>query len=245
MRSEEYEHLSKAENRLWWFRAMRLFLARLLPPQPHGGASVLDIGCGTGGLLASLSSSAYRPIGLDFSAVALGYAGEKTNRGLVRASANHIPFKSAFDLVISVDVLEVGSVDPEKLAAGALRALKPGGHGLFVMAAHQWLLSEHDRAVNSVRRYNLSQMRSLFSASGARILRATYLFFLVFPLVALRKLINPSRKEDNRNPVSDVKIPPAVVNGPLYGICWLEAQLLSRLNMPIGSSVAVLVKKDG
>ncbi len=244
MQAKEYERLDRAEEKLWWFRALRLFLRRLLPAARRG-QHALDIGCGTGGLLQQLGAANYETSGIDFSNVALGFAQRRAAGGLAQASANQLPFRdAAFDLVTCIDLLEVVSVEPERLVAEALRVLKPGGCGLFVMAAHQWLLSEHDRAVSSVRRYNLSQMRELFASSAVEVQRATYLFFFLFPLITVRKLFN--RPKDGRQPsVSDVSVPPAIVNGPLFAVCWLESQFLRLSNFPIGSSALVMVKKLG
>lgn len=241
----EYERLYKAEEHLWWFRAMHLFLLRLLPREPRVPRELLalDIGCGTGGFLKKLTGAGYKTIGLEYTRVALDYARLRQDHGLLQASANELPFESAFDLVVCVDLLEVGTVEPKKLIDGAIRALKPGGYGIFVMAAHQWLLSEHDRAVNSVRRYNLGQMRELFVKPGVEILRSSYLFFFLFPLVAIRKLFNRKRNSAESTE-SDVSIPPGFVNNPLYALCWLEAQLFSIFDMPLGSSVVVLVRKN-
>jgi len=241
MQPREYARLYQAEGRLWWFRALRLYIRRLLP-KPRLGLLVLDVGCGTGGLLETLLNMGYRTIGLDFSVVALQYASRRENNGLVRANAIKQPFAPVFDLVISIDLLEVETVDPTLLVAEALRVLKPGGYGLFVMAAHQWLMSEHDRAVNSVRRFNLNQMKALFTVPEIKIMRASYLFFILFPLIALRKLFRPTRGPNEAG--SDVRVPPTPINALLYGLCWLEDQLLPVWNMPIGSSVVVLVRKD-
>lgn len=243
MQKKEYDRLYHAEERLWWFRALHLFLLRLLP-RSQPGLRALDLGCGTGGFLTKLTAAGYRSVGMDISATALQHAASRGHATLVQASANAIPFAPAFDLVVCVDVLEVATVDPAKLVSNALRVLKPGGYGLFVMAAHQWLLSEHDRAVNSVRRYNLSQLKSLFTSPSAKILRASYLFLFVFPLLALRKLLNPKRAGAGEAS-SDISVPSPLINEPLFALCWLEAQLLRLVNLPMGSSVVVLVRKDG
>ncbi|MDO8303738.1 MAG: methyltransferase domain-containing protein [Sedimentisphaerales bacterium] len=245
MIASEYERLYQAEERLWWFRAMHLFLRRLLPREHRmpGEFLALDIGCGTGGFLKKLSGAGYQTMGLEYARIALDYTRLRQDRGLVQASANDLPFESAFDLVVCVDLLEVGTVEPRKLIDAAIRALKPGGYGIFVMAAHQWLLSEHDRAVNSVRRYNLRQIRELFAKTGVEILRSSYLFFFLFPLVAIRKFFNRKRNSAE-SAESDVSIPPGFVNAPLYALCWLEAQLVSIFNMPLGSSVIILVRKN-
>ena len=244
MQAEEYKLMYQAEQKMWWFRAMHLFIHRILVKQLAGkDLQVLDIGCGTGGLLHMLSAEGFHPIGSDYSAIALKYVA-KHNKQLVQADANCLPFESTFDLVISVDVLETENINPNRFVSAAIRTLKPGGYGLFVMAAHQWLLSEHDRAVNSVRRYNMKQMRELFRIQGTEILRSTYLFFSLFPLIAARKLLN-RRQKNTRVAKSDISIPPFLVNEILYAVCFLESLLLSKTDFPVGSSVLILVRKNG
>jgi len=246
MQNKEYERMFAAEESLWWFRALHLFLRRFLPSDQRSRQNllVLDIGCGTGGLVQQWVAAGYHSVGLDVSSLALSFAKHRSHHDLVRGSADNLPFRAAFDLVTCVDLLEVGSVDPQTVVTRALRALKPGGYGLFVMAAHQWLLSEHDRAVNSVRRYTQHQMVNLFSQQGVKLIRATYLFFFLFPLVALRKLINPP-SQLKKVADSDVRVPSLIINEPLFALCWLEAQFLPFLSWPIGSSVLVLVRKNG
>lgn len=243
MQKREYEALFEAEEIVWWFRAMYLFLRKILRPYLGDQNFFLDVGCGTGGLIKELAAQGHKVIGLDYSLIGLEIARQRPNSGLLQADGNRIPFRNNFDLVVSVDVLELGGIDPQSLVDGVLRALKPGGYALFVAAAHQWLLSEHDRAVNSTRRYNLSQLRQLFSKPDVKILRSTYLFLFLFPLVALRKLLNPPQKTPIEESKSDVALFPGIVNGVLYAICWLEAQLLPVFNMPMGSSALILVQK--
>ncbi len=244
MLAREYKSLFQTEEHLWWFRALRLFLFRLLPKPKVDHSLALDVGCGTGMLLSKLTESGYCTFGLDYSSTALKFAAFRESEGLVLASANHLPFHSAFDLVVSVDVLEVDSVDPQRLIHQAVKALKPDGLGLFIMAAHQWLLSEHDRAVHSVRRFNLGHLRKMFYGQPVTIQRATYLFSLLFPLLSLHKLLNPS-KHSEELATSDVSMPRPFINSCLFAVCWCENLLLRLFNLPLGSSIAILVKKNG
>jgi SAM-dependent methyltransferase len=243
MQKREYVALFEAEEKVWWFRAMYLFLGKVLQPCLGDQKFVLDVGCGTGGLIKELGVQGHNVIGLDYSLIGLKMAKQRPNSGLLQADGNKIPFRNNFDLVICIDVLELGAIDPQSLVDGALRALKPGGYALFVAAAQQWLLSEHDRAVNSTRRYDLLQLRQLFLKPDVEILRSTYLFLFLFPLVALRKLLNPPQTTPIEESKSDVTLFPGIVNGVFYAICWLETQLLSVLNMPTGSSALILVQK--
>ncbi|MCW5875590.1 MAG: class I SAM-dependent methyltransferase [Anaerolineales bacterium] len=204
----------------------------------------LDIGCGTGGLLTALADGETLAVGMDFSPEALEWAARRSGQ-LVRASANHPPFREHFDLVTCVDVLEVSSVQPEKLAAGFVHVLKPGAHGILVVAAHDWLLSQHDVAVDSVRRYNLKQLRALFSELPVKLLYTGYLFAAVFPmLVFVRGLLYRLRRPAPGQPVrSDVFPPPWPLNALLDLLCRVEALLLPWLRLPFGSSAVIVVQK--
>lgn len=240
MQAAEYQRLNDAERRLWWFRALHSYIRVLLPRM--AAANALDIGCGTGGLLARLADWGQNPMGIDFSPQALQFA-KHQGAPLAQASADDLPFASAsFDLVTCVDVLEVATVDPIALVENAFRVLRPGGYALFVMAAHQWLLSEHDRAVNSVRRFSLNELRALISGKDFLVHRSTYLFFLLFPVIALRKLLNRPHVAGDSS--SDVVIPASLVNEPLYWLCKLESVWLRFFSFPIGSSVLILAQKN-
>jgi SAM-dependent methyltransferase len=240
MQASEYRKLYDLELDLWWFRALRKFIFGLLPA-PLTDLRVLDIGCGTGGLLASFQLAGSRPIGLDYSQEGVSLAKER-NSIVVRGSANELPFAMSFDRITCVDVLEVSTVKPAKLVRSAVSVLKPGSYGLFIMAAHGWLMSDHDRAVDSVRRFNLGQLKQLFAGEDVRIVRSTYLFMATFPLLVVRKLLNRNRSAEI--PESDVRAPSALINQILYGLCSLEATLLPYISLPVGSSVAVLVRKN-
>ncbi len=245
MSRREYEQMRATEDQLWWFRALHAYLLRFLPEAAQPGKTALDVGCGTGGFMQQLAGRGYATTGVDVSLLAATLSHERGLSQVAVGSANELPLASeSFDLVVSVDVLEVGPVSPQKLAAEAWRVLKPGGSGLFVMAAHQWLLSEHDRAVGSVRRYNLKQMDALFSGAGFEIVRATYLFAALFPPMAAWKLLNPPRKDEPlEEAVSDVRLPHPLVNDVLAAISALEIPLHPRLRLPFGTSALVLVEK--
>lgn len=240
MQFAEYQRLYAAEEHLWWFRALHAAVLNLLPA-PRDGL-VLEIGCGTGGLMHELRAAGYQPVGIDFAAEAVAFAYARADGPVTQASANQLPFANdSFDLVTCIDVLEVGTVDPQTVVRNAVRVLRPGGQAVFLMAAHQWLFSEHDRAVNSVRRFNIRQLRSLFQGQPVDIKRSSYLFLLLFPLVVLRKMFNKPKTGASS---SDVVVPHGWINEPLYWLSWLEAQWLRFSSLPMGSSVLVLVKKN-
>jgi ubiquinone/menaquinone biosynthesis C-methylase UbiE len=249
---EEYIRLSRSEEQLWWYRALHGNLLTLLgdaAKQAPGGAPpgrALDIGGGTGALARRLRQVGYEVVAIDISMLAVGEL-RKQGAGISSAvaDANGLPFSDeSFDLVVCVDVLECQAIKPDCATSEALRVLKPGGIGLFQMAAHQWLLSEHDRAVHSVRRFALPAFLQLFNPSAVKILRATYLFFLLFPLMSLWKLARRPRTEMAlETATSDVVLPPRLINSLLECVSSLDSFFLRFFNLPMGTSVCVVVTK--
>src|SRR4051812_38933362 len=75
MRPAEYDKLAAVEDRMWYFRALHANIERVLTPLQRG-AAVLDVGCGTGGLLRRFEAAGHGWIlkGVDVSGSALEYA---------------------------------------------------------------------------------------------------------------------------------------------------------------------------
>ncbi len=243
MNNDEYGRMRDCEENHWWFRALHRYLLRFIP-ETREPKKALDIGAGTGGLMLKLRERGYACTGVDLSPLAVESLRE---RGFVDsrvADANSLPFaENSFDLITCIDIFECEEVDPPRAIAEAVRVLKPGGQGIFQMPAHQWLLSEHDRAIHSVRRLNLRQFKALFDLPEIRIEKATYFFCFLFPLMAAWKLLNPPRDKPRDEAVSDVTMPNAAVNALLSIPCWLESRLLPTLPLPMGTSVCAVIRK--
>ena len=154
---------ARAEERHFWFRGFRWFVRPLirqaLADIPH--ARTLDCGCGTGANLALFTQFGI-PYGFDRSTVGLQAGRQIGRRGLVRASAEAIPFASGiFDLVTSFDVL-YALEDPDERAAAAemYRVARPGGYVLVNVAAMEMLRGDHSILSREVRRYTRAPQAS-------------------------------------------------------------------------------------
>ncbi len=123
-------------------------VARVIGPHDLTGLSVLDIGCGAGGIDVALVArhGAGYVTGIDVEDPVLAHAralvarhGLTSRIGLVKVAPGPLPFPPAtFDVVFSKDSI-VHIPDKAALMAEVFRVLKPGGRFL----ASDWLIG-HD-----------------------------------------------------------------------------------------------------
>jgi SAM-dependent methyltransferase len=188
-------------------------------------------------------------IGIDLVEDALGFCRANHHPLLARASVMELPFAdSAFDLVTSFDVLgQLPSVSSaEKALREMHRILKPGGRAFVRVAAYEWMDSDHDRALGTTRRYNLTTLLRLTKKAGFHPLNATYANTLLLPAAAVRRLVLKRIGLSQRG--SDVKpLSPQFewLNRSLINLLYKEAQWLKRPNAKLraGLSVICVVEK--
>src|SRR5262245_52628369 len=195
MRTEDYECLYRLEEDFWWFAGMREITAALLDPLlPPSDRVILDAGCGTGGNLEWLARYAGNGhvVGIDLISTAIEFCRKRTHERLALASVTDLPFGAgSFDLVTSFDVLVQipdGGSD-ERAMREMFRVLKPGGIAFVRGAAYEWMKSGHDRALDTQRRYTLGALWEKLKRAGFEVLRGTYANSLLFPVVAVRRLL--------------------------------------------------------
>lgn len=78
-----------------------------------------------------------------------------------------------FDTILYIDVLEHIENDYAELAR-AYTYLKPGGHLLLLVPAHQWLFGPFDAAIGHFRRYSRRTLRQVLPPQG-RVVQLCYL----------------------------------------------------------------------
>ncbi|MBS1791623.1 MAG: class I SAM-dependent methyltransferase [Acidobacteria bacterium] len=252
MQDEDYEYLYSLEERFWWFAGMREITASLLDPfLPQADRMILDAGCGTGGNLEWLVrySGKGHIVGIDPVPLAIEFCRTRKHQMLSRASATDLPFADeVFDLVTSFDVLVQipGEGTDDQSIEEMWRVLKPGGIAFVRGPAYRWMRSGHDEALDTVRRYTLEELRRKLERAGFKVLRETYANSLLFPAVAVRRLVfKPLGLADGG---SDVKpLPPGLewLNKLLKKFLLIEAKLLRNpsVKLPMGLSVICIVQK--
>lgn len=246
MEAAEYEKMAEVEDRMWWYRALHrnllLVLERFLPAS---AVRLVDAGCGTGGLLRVLGAalSDYRIFGLDAWQRACTLAAARSRRPIVRGVFQRLPFADGtVDCLVSADVLCHENVDPQLALREAWRCLSGQGVLVLNLPAYQWLLSYHDERVSNVRRFTRRGLLRLLDEAGFSPLYSTYWNTLMFPVMALRRLVSsPNGKE------SDVRLYPPAVEALLSALLSCERALLRvGARLPFGGSVLVVARRrDG
>ncbi len=238
MEKEEYRRLFELEDHLWWFTGMseisRSLLDRFCPETRP--LSILDAGCGTGGMLPHLAG--YGPtVGADLSREALGFARRRETGHLTCASLTQLPFPAeTFDVVTSFDVIYHRAIrDDEVALAEIARVLRPQGTLLLRVPAHERLRSHHDEAVHTRQRYGRKELIEKLRRAGLRPLYITYANCFLFPIAVLKRLAEGLLPGSHEG--SDVKPVPAALNRVLRSVLYVEARVMSWTRLPFGLSL--------
>jgi len=212
---------------------------RLLPESPR----VLDIGCGGGATLVMLSQAG-RAIGLDRAEEALRLSRSRGRFPLVCGTAERLPFADdSFDAVTALDVLE--HIPDERAAVAEIaRVCARGGLVIITVPAYQSLWSEHDEALDHIRRYRAGAVRKLLRDADLGTLRLSYcITALLPPIFAFRRAQRLLGRADGTRPKTALRPLREWPNRLLIGLLALETSWLLRLPLPFGVSVVAVARK--
>ena len=150
------EQTFNAEQRHFWFRGFKRFVAPLLRQATAGltHPRLLDAGCGTGTNLIFLRQYG-TPYGLELQWRGLRFGHERGLPRLTQGTVTALPYvDSSMDVVLSFDVLYCLPAPAEAAAISEMhRVLKPGGALIVNVAAMNMLKGDHSVLGGEVRRY--------------------------------------------------------------------------------------------
>ncbi len=246
MLDREYEIMYHLETSHWWFVAKKRYIKTILDSHlKEKGRNILDVGCGTGGMM-ELFNNYGRVFGMDSHGAACGYSHQRNNFPLVKGDANKLPFKKGtFHLIALLDVLYHQYIlNDEEVLKQIHELLTPNGLLLITDSAFEFLKSTHDRAVMARHRYTLKELKAKIIASHFSIQRSTYLYFIIFPVVVLSRLLGKLALFFFKPTLhSDLRPTNPYLNRFLVTLLGWEGDLLKIINFPYGSSLLILGKK--
>lgn len=231
------EQMIRSEEHHWWHMAKRELIGETIVH--HSQAPCLDIGCG-GGRMVALASEVMPSFGVELSERALRAAKGRGVKGLARAEAGRLPFRSSsFGTILALDVIE-HHPQPEALLAEVIRVLKDDGILIVTVPAYQWMWSHTDHALGHYRRYTRASLRGDFEAAGLPVERVTYFHsWLLIVAWSFRKL----RGLFGGGGGADDFLPPAPLNRFFLKLARLERRLLTRMDLPFGLSVLAIARR--
>lgn len=212
MESTEVRKLASLEDTHWWYRERRHLLAKALDGLKPGPA--LDIGAAGGGNTRVLRDLGWTPVAMEYGPDGAEVA---HGRGLaaVRADARYLPLADAsLSLVVAFDILE--HIKEDDLAVAEIhRVLRPDGTLLIAVPADPRLWSDHDVAVDHVRRYTRETLAAVLERGGFEIARMASWNVLLRPVVAMRRKKASGSDLDDLHPVVNTALT-AIITAERY-----------------------------
>ncbi len=233
-----YRDMTQFQTQHWWFKARHEILFDIIKnldlPKP---ASILEIGCGTGGNLKILQQfGMVCAMETDVSAIlhARVFSGITIEQG-------HLPhdipdYKKKFDLICLFDVLEHVKNDLQSLIK-ITEMLSPSGKIILTVPAHMFLYGSHDRAMHHYRRYSKKNLSDIIELSGLAIYKLTYFNAILFPAFLFTRfmdLVFTPKK------TMGYDLPNPFINELLYRIFRTEKNIINRHDLPMGASLLLI-----
>jgi len=239
-----HDALARAEEAHFWFRNREKLLLWALGHHFPSAASLLDVGCGRGSILAAVRRTfpAMSLAGGELLDAGLRFARNKLpGVELYQMDARELPFEREFDVVTSCDVLEHLD-DDASVTRELFSAVKPGGGLIVTVPQHQWLWSAVDAYSHHRRRYARRQLTAIIEQSGFVVERASSFVTALLPLVMLTRATKQKLTHDF-DPTAELKIG-RTTNGVLERILDVERALIrSGVSLPVGCSLLVVARR--
>ncbi len=242
MQAEYSASYARYEARHWWFRARRIILRSVLrtlplPPRPR----ILEIGTGPGANLYHVYPPDARLCGIEPNPDLAALANQRGDIPVHAGSAEELPRSlGMFDAVTMFDVLE-HTADDGRALENVVRCLVPGGLLMLTVPAYQLLWGPQDVVSGHYRRYTLRGLRVRVQAAGLSPVRATYFNTLLFPAVAVFRIVGRLFRSSRGS--SDLRYTLGPIDQLLFLVFAAEQWLLKVFNLPFGVSVFIAARK--
>jgi SAM-dependent methyltransferase len=244
-KADYFPRLALFEAANFWFRSRNRLLVWALRSFFPNTRSLLEIGCGTGFVLAGFRQAfpELKLCGSEAFTSGLAFAEHRLpGITLLQMDVRQIPYGEEFDVIGSFDVLEHVEEDETALLQ-MFCATRIGGGILLTVPQHPFLWSAADDYSFHKRRYTRHELVSKVERAGFKIVRVTSFVSLLLPLMILSRL--KQRGIDSRfNPLTELKVRP-VLSWMLEKALSVERAAIERgISFPMGGSLLVVAVKE-
>ncbi|MBN2452678.1 MAG: class I SAM-dependent methyltransferase [Candidatus Omnitrophica bacterium] len=252
MDNQAYDDLARVEDTHWYHTGRRKLVEYYMDSIRRGPchqAGILDVGCGTGGMLETLRK--YGAVtGLEISAHAAGICLRKHPSARIRiGSANDLDKTFAgeqFDIVTFFNVLyHEWILDDTRVLKEAFSLVRPGGFVVINEPAYKFLYRDNDRICMGKRRYTVPEIRDIMKAAGFNVARITYFNSISFLPLLLSSMLQRAGLFRSKKASDELGAPPPVVNGLLKFAMSCELAAIKIFGgFPFGVSILAVGRKD-
>ena len=229
MEKDQLSLHAELELKHWWFRARMKIIKNLLNSivLPNRNKMIMDIGCGTGGVIANLSEE-YQVVGIDPSIDCIEVAKN------IHSGLNFIHGEFPQDIpsdnfnasaYLLLDVLEHIN-DDIGFFSKSLKAMSPGSYIILTVPASPSLWSPHDEAYKHFRRYEKNRFEELWKNLPVEPIFVSYFNTRLFPIIKVLRKISIKRNKSIGVAGTDLKMPFKPINYALEVIFSGESNLL-------------------
>jgi SAM-dependent methyltransferase len=253
MHSPQFQLHADIEQRHWWFVGRRRILCRLVEEvlAPSSSATIIDVGCGTGGNIAALADR-YRCVGIDTSAEAIDLAHHRFQQVQFiagQAPKDIGPLATEAKLFLLTDVLE-HIEDDYAMFSELLAAASPGCYFLLTVPADESLWSEHDESFGHYRRYDPARLEGVWAGLPVTTLLVSHFNSRLLPVIRLVRAWNRRRGQAAGRSGTDFWLPNPLSNRLLTAAMAGEsARLVAALHgrgrgYSAGASLVALLRRE-
>jgi len=252
---DQFAALFSQEDDHFWFCSRNRSITAVVKSLPHFDdiRDVLEVGCGTGVVLAQLRRlfPQGRVVGMDLFEESLRFARQRFQGVLIQGDVEKQSFAEPLDLIGAFDVIEHLD-DDEGVLRHLSQQIRPGGHLVLTVPAHRALWSYFDEDALHRRRYSPAGLKLKMEEAGFTEVFVTQFMSVLLPVMWLRrcwfgegavKLSPDSQRTRQAIVKSDLHIHP-VVNALFKLALWPEAFFIAhRIPLPFGSSLLAIGRR--
>jgi SAM-dependent methyltransferase len=241
--ASRFEVLARVERGHFWFSSRSRLIAWAVRRHFPGARSLLEIGCGTGNVLAVVAEDTAIPrlAGSEAHTAGLAFAARHApGAELLQMDARRVPYRDEFDVVAAFDVIEHIAEDDAVLGE-MFAACRSGGGVVITVPQHPWLWSQRDVFAGHRRRYRRAALLKKLAAAGFERPWTTSFVTLLLPLLALSRLRQRAAQGVDASRELEVG---RTANRVCAAVMLVERGLIAAgVPMPFGGSLLVVAHK--